>query len=313
MNALKSINIADDLCRREIVEGYRPTRKSLQVVRAICGLGGSRATHVVAPYGAGKSIAALAGVTLLVGQPDDMEKLRQRIGAIDSVLADDLSDATGGSLVLLLHGVCPDLPAAICRQTGLAQQGGMTETLKALHKKARKEGIVRLAIVWDEFGQQLETLVREGRSEDLLAVQDLAEWAVRRVRPEVTFTTLMHQGVHHYTRRVSDTAQSTWRKIEGRFDTLSLFDDGVDAYEMIGDVLGNDRGGRCKVLALRARRAFFRHLATTKHLPVYCRRPLLSHPQRSMRCPVLQHKSHKTNAQCLGVSMKRPVSPHLEK
>ena len=69
MNLLRSINIADDRARAEVIAAYRPTRKTLQVVRAVCGLERSSATNVVAPYGAGKSLAALAGITLLAGDP----------------------------------------------------------------------------------------------------------------------------------------------------------------------------------------------------------------------------------------------------
>ena len=69
MKLLRSINIADDRTRQEVIAAYRPTRKTLQVVRAVIGLERSTATHVVAPYGAGKSLAALAGITLLAGDP----------------------------------------------------------------------------------------------------------------------------------------------------------------------------------------------------------------------------------------------------
>ena len=223
----------------------------------MCGFDRSRATHVVAPYGAGKSIAALAGITLLVGTDDHAEDLRRRIEAVEPELLKALPQTTGQSLVLLLHGACLDLPAALCEQVGISPRASMKGALTALLQKVRKDGVERLAIVWDEFGQHLETLVREGRTEDLLAVQDLAEWAVRRSRPAVTFTTLMHQGVYHYTRRVSDSAQSVWRKIEGRFDTLSLLDDGVDTYEMIADVLAGERDGSCHDLAQRAQSVGF--------------------------------------------------------
>ncbi len=257
MSALRSVNIADDLWRRDVVASYRSTRKSLQVLWAVCGFERSRATHVVAPYGAGKSIAALAGITLLVGTDDHVEDLRRRIEPVDPDLLKALAQTSGESRVLLLHGACLDLPAALCEQVGISPRASMKGALTALLQRVRKDGVKRLAIVWDEFGQHLETLVREGRTEDLLAVQDLAEWAVRRSRPAVTFTTLMHQGVYHYTRRVSDSAQSVWRKIEGRFDTLSLLDDGVDTYEMLADVLCGEREGSCLDLATRAQRAGF--------------------------------------------------------
>lgn len=264
MNLLRSINIADDRARAEVIAAYRPTRKTLQVVRAVCGLERSTATHVVAPYGTGKSLAALAGITLLAGDPAMAGQLRARIAAVDPGLA--ASEPPGPTLVLLLHGACSDLAAELADRAGL-EAGPLDKVLAEIFRRARQDGMARIAIVWDEFGQHLETLVREGRPEDLLAVQDLAEWAVRRAEPRVTLTTLMHQGVYHYTRRASDTAQSAWRKIEGRFDTVSLIDDGVDALEMLAEALDGRRDAPDAAAIVRARAAgFFADIADDSRL-----------------------------------------------
>lgn len=254
MSLLRSINIADDRARAEVIAAYRPTRKTLQVVRAVCGIERSTATHVVAPYGAGKSLAALAGITLIAGEAAMAGDLRARIAAVDPSLG--AAEATGPTLVLLLHGACPDLAGALAERSGV-EAGPLDKVLASVLRRARQDGMARIAIVWDEFGQHLETLVREGRPEDLLAVQDLAEWAVRRAEPRVTLTTLMHQGVYHYTRRASNTAQSAWRKIEGRFDTLSLIDDGIDALEMLAEALNRRRDAPDAAAIARARAAGF--------------------------------------------------------
>ena len=264
MNLLRSINIADDRARAEVIAAYRPTRKTLQVVRAVCGLERSTATHVVAPYGTGKSLAALAGITLLAGDPAMARQLRARIAAVDPGLA--AAKPPGPTLVLLLHGACSDLAAELAERAGL-EAGPLDKVLAEIFRRAQRDGMARIAIVWDEFGQHLETLVREGRPEDLLAVQDLAEWAVRRAEPRVTLTTLMHQGVYHYTRRASDTAQSAWRKIEGRFDTVSLIDDGVDALEMLAEALDGRRDAPDAAAIVRARAAgFFADIADDSRL-----------------------------------------------
>lgn len=254
MNLLRSINIADDRARAEVIAAYRPTRKTLQVVRAVCGLERSSATNVVAPYGAGKSLAALAGITLLAGDPAMARQLRARIAAVDPALGS--VETHGSTLLLLLHGACPDLAAELAERAEV-EAGPLSKVLAAILRRARRNNMAQIAIVWDEFGQHLETLVREGRSEDLLAVQDLAEWAVRRTEPRVTLTTLMHQGVYHYTRRASETAQSAWRKIEGRFETLSLIDDGVDAMEMLAEALDERRDTPDAAAIARARAAGF--------------------------------------------------------
>jgi hypothetical protein len=240
MTAPRSINIGHDRSNAGVITGYRPTRKTLQVVRAICGTDRSTATHVVAPYGSGKSLAALVGVTLLEQTDELAADLQTRIATVDPVLAERLGKRTTPSRVILLHGACGDLANAIAAAAGIDDDlGPLDKVLAEILRGARKDNIDQIAIVWDEFGQHLETLVREGRAEDLLAVQNLAEWAVRRSEPSVTLTTLMHQGVYHYTRRASETAQAAWKKIEGRFETLSLMDDGLDALEMLAETLNS--------------------------------------------------------------------------
>lgn len=253
----KSINIADDLHRDAVIASYRPTAKTLQIVRAVCGLEGGRATHVIAPYGSGKSIAALVAVSALTDGNEARQALIETMRRSDPEFSAALAATAQPNLAVVLHGACPDLAEALCQAAGLEAASELGDALAMLLKAARAKGAARIAIVWDEFGQHLETLVREGRSEDLLAVQNLAEWAVRRSEPTITFTTLMHRGVHHYTRRLSESAQSAWRKIEGRFDTLSLIEDGVDAVEMIAETLRGGRSGDCLALAKAARAVGF--------------------------------------------------------
>lgn len=253
---MRSINITDDQARHEVIRAYRPTRKTLQVVRAVCGLERSTATHVVAPFGAGKSLAALIGITLLTGDTLAAHEVRARVAQIDPDLAQAVAAEPGRAWVLLLHGGYPNVAAAVAELAGV-EIGPLDKVLAALLRRATRDRINLIAIVWDEFGQHLETLVREDRLEDLLAVQDLAEWAVRRMEPRVTLTTLMHQGLNHYTRRASETAQTAWKKIEGRFDTLSLIDNGADALEMLAETLDGKGAVPDKAAIARARTAGF--------------------------------------------------------
>lgn len=257
MNAFRSISIADDLNQVGAVEAFRPTRKAMQVVEAVVGNGSSRATSVVAAYGAGKSMAALAGLELLVGESGTAESLRQRIEAADGNLADYLDSVGCAGQAILLCGAHPDLCRDIARQARIKPRSSVLETLSAISAKARKEKIRRLAIVWDEFGLHLETLARDGRVEGLLEVQQMAEWAVRQKQPIVTLTTLMHKGVHSYTRRLPESARSDWKKIEGRFETLVLADADPDVYQMIADDLDRKRQANCTKMTDRAKRAGF--------------------------------------------------------
>ena len=237
MNLPRSVNIADDRAHKGIIESYYPTQKTLQVVRAVFGVERSTASNVVAPYGAGKSLAALVGITLLEDKGDVACALRERIAAVDPELAIASREVIFGAQILILHGACPDLTETLAECAKVKTSGNLRNVLGGIRLKARKTGVQRIVIVWDEFGQHLETLVREGRPESLLEVQNLAEWTVRQSQPRVTLTTLMHQGIHSYIQRVSDVAQSSWNKIVGRFETINVVDDGLEVFEMLGDAL----------------------------------------------------------------------------
>ena len=265
MSAFRSVSIADDLHRDGAVESFRPTRKAMRVVEAVAGGGASRATSVVAAYGTGKSMAALVGLQLLTGDSRKTRALRRRVAEVDEKLAKSIAAAKGEAIVL--HGACADLCAELARQAGIRARAGVAETLRAIAAKAQKGNVRRIAIVWDEFGVHLETLARDGRMEGLLEVQQMAEWAVRQKKPAATLTTLMHRGVHSYTRRLSDSAKADWKKIEGRFEPLTLESGDPDDYEMIAEELDRPRKASDSRLAARARKAgFFAEFADNESL-----------------------------------------------
>ncbi len=97
-------------------------------------------------------------------------------------------------------------------------------------------------------------------------MQYIAEWAVRRRNPVVTFTTLMHQGVDHYTHRVLGKAKSTWRKIEGRFETLNLTTVNSDSYEMIADSLRGKQKPDLKIAQQAQAANLFSQYTNLNHL-----------------------------------------------
>ena len=265
MSAFRSVSIADDLHRDGAVESFRPTRKAMRVVEAVAGGGASRATSVVAAYGTGKSMAALVGLQLLTGDSRKTRALRRRVAEVDEKLAKSIAAAKGEAIVL--HGACADLCTELARQAGIRARAGVAETLRAIAAKAQKGNVRRIAIVWDEFGVHLETLARDGRMEGLLEVQQMAEWAVRQKKPAATLTTLMHRGVHSYTRRLSDSAKADWKKIEGRFEPLTLEGGDPDDYEMIAEELDRPRKTSDSRLAARARKAgFFAEFADNESL-----------------------------------------------
>ncbi|MBR2124028.1 MAG: hypothetical protein IJ934_02450 [Acetobacter sp.] len=269
---LPSIHIEDDRQRSDIITAYRPTHKTLQVIRAICGLKRSTATHIVGPYGSGKSLAALIGITLISPENITPEKasllhtLHQRIDPIAPDLIADQLNKINPSQIVLLHGSYDNLAATLAECANVPL-GSLKQVLAEILKQAHTHNIARIAIVWDEFGQHLETLARKDRSEGFFDLQTLAEWVVRQSNPRVTLTTLMHHGIHHYTQCISQVAQSSWKKIEGRFDTFTFFDDTVEMLEMIAETLNASDIKPSDAALARARSAgFFTHILDNTQL-----------------------------------------------
>ena len=231
---MKSVNLKQDFTRPEVLSLYNPTKQSLEIVRRIIGLRGSVANHVVAPYGSGKSFSALVGKTLLSDKHQLKSVLLKRINSVSKGL-NGFVDQSQPNLVITLSGYCQNLPFLLCKEARIPQHDDIDEILINLQKKYKNYN--HISIIWDEFGHHLETLVRERRQEDLLNVQIIAEWAVRRSKPTVTFTTLMHKNLGFYVRGTSQTISNTWKKIEGRFETIRLETGEIDSYEMIADTL----------------------------------------------------------------------------
>ncbi len=248
MSFLKSISISEDLLVPSRATHYRPTKKSLDIVRAVLGEGNSQATSVIASYGSGKSLAALVGCLLVDANKAykaDLAPVVQRLERVDADLAAAsemrlASKATGS--VISLSGYVPDLPLALAKGLGLNKPKSMEAALEAIARYLKRNSHDRLAIIWDEFGRHLERLVSTGRSEELFEVQQLAEWVVRRKAPIATLTVLLHQNFQRYSGRLSQSGQNAWRKIEGRFDTLTIVEDSDEMYEFIAELVSEAAG-----------------------------------------------------------------------
>jgi len=268
MTIFKSINIVEDFGFPARASHYRPTSRSLEIVRAVVGQGGSRATSVIATYGSGKSLAAMVGGLIVEADRDKISALDDagiRMRDFDPSISGLLDDRLGRGIkgaVLPLAGHVPDLAAAICRGLGLEVSADMAVALKRVEAWLRDRNRDRIAIIWDEFGRHLEALAAQGRAEELTHVQDLAEWVARRKFPSATLTLLLHQEFHRYSGRLGQSEQAAWKKIEGRFDTLRIVEDSDEIYRFIADVI-SDLGipGRKRITAAIARQAH--------HLPFF--------------------------------------------
>lgn len=254
MTFFKSISLTEDLSVPLRASHYRPTSKSIDILRAILGMNGSRATSVVATYGSGKSIAAMVASLLVEAEPAKLEALEpayRRLLKFAPEIAEWMRvrlELDRHGAVITLSGHVPDLPAALGAAVGVHGVQSMADALRGLEKHLGGVKADRLAIVWDEFGRHLETLAGRGRAEDLAQLQDLAEWTTRRKAPPATLTLLLHQDFHRYSGRLGQSDQSGWRKIEGRFDILRIIEDSDEIYDLIADVARElTRTGRPRV------------------------------------------------------------------
>lgn len=247
---LRSINLGLDIRTPARFSHFRPTPKSAQVIRAIALGIPSQATMIVAAYGSGKSIAAGFACLAMSGGVEARPQVRSglsRLSLLDPGLAESLAGLRG--LAITVEGALGDLggelvaaasavlgfPIAVpCRQ-------GINVILDAIAIAARDSGFDRVAIVWDEFGRHLEVLASEGRAHELAHVQQAAEWTTRQREPSATLTLLMHQGIYHYTRGLSQSARSAWRKVEGRFNTIRFVDSSREMYRLIASVVQGAR------------------------------------------------------------------------
>lgn len=238
----KSINIHDDVGHPARFSHYHPTSRSVPLISAVLG---HKATMVIASYGSGKSLSAGVGTLATINEPAAapvLSKLADRIEAVDTAVAEAIrarvaSGARGRAVVL--SGYVADLPGQISEALGL----GEVKTIRAAVAAIRKiEDADHLSIVWDEFGRHLEGLVRDARTRDLEAIQDLAELVLRPAGPTISLTLLLHQNLLAYAQTLNQTSRSEWRKIEGRFEQLLFVEDSRELYALAAKLVSARAG-----------------------------------------------------------------------
>ena len=238
---LRAVSLRDDLARPERLAHYRPTRRSLPLVRAILDGG---AWMVIAPYGSGKSLCAGIGALFSCdpsSSANGLAPVLNRMQGVDPHLSHRISEhgrqvSKGRSVVLTGH--TPDVASALARASQLKADNGDLSAVWGQLTSCSGGGAVtdrRLVIIWDEFGRHLEGLAAEGRSRDLHAVQQLAEWTERAKNPPASFVLLMHQSLLAYAGSLNQTSRSEWKKIEGRFRPLRFLEDSQEIYGLAAE------------------------------------------------------------------------------
>jgi hypothetical protein len=253
----RSINLEADIEAPDRLAHYQPTSRSLPVVDAVLG---RDPTLVVAAYGSGKSLAAGIGALAVINDARSrhiIESILPKVRRIDSAFHQRLSrrlTAKRRGKAIILSGHVPDLPRAIGVQLGVPEKLATLE--RVLNWASSNLGEPsHLAIIWDEFGRHLESLVADGRSRELDHVQRLAEWAARAETPTVSLSLLSHQNLLAYAGGLNQTSRNEWRKIEGRFRTLRFVEDSRELYRLLVDRIRKRRGPLIPVLDSKVKAA----------------------------------------------------------
>lgn len=253
-NLFKSVNLRLDIDYPDRFAHFFPTSKSANVINAVVQGKPEPASIVVASYGSGKSLAAGTAALLVENSRKAKKQLKamaSRLASIDGQLGKFATNRIGNGvhgLSILLEGSQEELPRSLLEQSSRRLKclrekkntsADLLGTLKAISELAYKQNIDCISIIWDEFGRHLETLAAKGNAEGLLAVQQLAEWVSRQSNPRMTLTLLLHQNFSQYANSLNQTARIGWRKIEGRFSSISYVEDSDEMYDLIASVVAD--------------------------------------------------------------------------
>jgi hypothetical protein len=263
---LRSINIEFDAEYPERIEHFFPTTKSIRLLKAILGKEQERAFFIVAPYGSGKSLTATYALHLIENRNVSSKMLgtiSDRLCKADKELGEFCLKRKRGTkkgLVIPLHGYCSNISESLKASTLQAMGrhklgreakslesipcGNIEEAVEFLRQLkiiAKSTKLDRIAIIWDEFGRNIEKLLSEGQSSKLNEVQLLAEFASRSKTIPVVISLIMHQGLLNYVSNAPQSIRSEWVKIEGRFQSLQYVDDSKEIYQLISEVITHQK------------------------------------------------------------------------
>lgn len=261
---LRSINLCYDSEHAQRIAHFHPTSKCAALMKSLLGYEEDRAFFVVAPYGSGKSLTATYLLHLIENRTESHEALKKiepKLQQVSPELGQYAAKRRRArlyqpyGLVIALHGYCRSVPESLrnaslegMRRLKLGRQArpirdmpcnDMDDAIKlllAVQEKCIEAGCDQIAVIWDEFGRHVESLIAEGHPTALADLQTLAEFACRTTRLPLTLGLLLHQGLLHYASNISQSVRAEWTKIEGRFRTIQYVDDSKEIYRLIAQV-----------------------------------------------------------------------------
>ena len=262
---LRSINVAFDADYPERIAHFRPTSKTVPVLKALLGQLPQRAFLITAPYGSGKSLVGAYALQVLENTDRSRVALKyvtERLCAISSELAAWIESRakrrSKRALVLALQGAQPDLSGALAeaanasfkrarrgkgagRPRAVRPHEEVHKTIRAIFDAAEAGSFDSVLLIWDEFGRYLEELLATGRASDLSQLQTIAELAARTDRVPLTVALLTHRGFGQYAMAAPQAIRTEWVKVEGRFEAIQYVDDSKEMYRLIAETVEERR------------------------------------------------------------------------
>lgn len=250
----KSVNLRLDSRHPDRFAHFQPTSKNAHVISSIIRGEPDPSSIIVASYGSGKSLSAGTAALIVENDPKARKQLKALAGsisAVDKKLGKFVTARTADKkrgLSIILEGFQDNLAYGLLSQAKervkylrAPKSSDPLLSLDAIAERARKQKMDRIAIIWDEFGEHLESLVSKGKAESLLSVQQVAEWVARQKNPGASLTLLLHQNLFQYAGNLSQAARASWRKIEGRFGSIRYVEDSNEIYGLIASVVSELR------------------------------------------------------------------------
>ncbi len=271
---MRSTNLIADFHDSSALESYTVTPFVTEALtRILDGLrpqSGRRAWRITGDYGVGKSSFALLLARLLAAPAaKEVVRLCGKQG-VPSTLRP--------MLPVLVVGDREPLNKAIARALGDAYRSvhrpnkedrriaaladKAIKTGEAFHFIALIDAVVAgaqqsqrgVVLIVDELGKFLEYAVGKSDSEDIFVLQTIAERAARSASVPFVFVGLLHQGIHAYTEKLSQTQRHEWEKVAGRLDEIVFDQPLVHTATLVGRALGIRPDHLPKSIRIRAKR-----------------------------------------------------------
>lgn len=228
----RSIQVQKDWQDDNSLTGYLPTPTVHEIIRLILSnlatVGKDRAFAISGPFGTGKSAFLLFLTDLLAKRPPRhpdaityFDNGKVQVPYLYPILIVgervSLHEKLREALIHRIGLIAPEeigFLQAITNITALYQAGVVL---------ARQRGWDGLLVVLDEFGKFLEYAALKPDQQDVFAMQQLAEEAVRSPEPFLLIT-VQHSSMADYLNIASDVQRTEWQKVQGRFKDITFLE-----------------------------------------------------------------------------------------